>query len=261
MTDLIAGLRASLSDDDPDVREAAVQALSKVFSIAPSETQKALMTDLIAMLSDDDSDVREAAVQALSKVFSIAPSETQQALSKVFSIAPSETQKALMTDLIAMLSDNDSDVREAAVQVLSKVFLIAPSETQQALMTDLITRLSNNVWQIRQATVQALSKVFSIAPSETRQALMTNLIAGLRARLSDNYFGVRRAAADGISLLAIENALPDEGMGEADKPFIFAFKAHIQKRKRVLENKNDESPDYQEKVLVEERPLKKRRML
>jgi hypothetical protein len=217
-----------------------------VFLIALPETQQTLMTNLIARLLDNAWPTRQATVQVLSKVFLIALPETQQ---------------TLMTNLIARLSDNDSDVREAAVQALSKVFLITPPETQQALMTDLITRLSNDAWQTRQAAVQALSKVFSIASSETRQTLMTDLIAGLRARLSDDYFGVRRAAADGISLLAIENALPDEGMGEADKPLIFAFKAHMQKRKRVLENENDESRDYQEKDLVEERPLKKRRML
>ena len=171
-------------DTSEHVRQAALEALSKLFEVSPAQAQAALPIILEAY-KDTSEGVRQAAQAALSKLLEVSPAQAQAALPIIL-----EAHK-----------DTSEGVRQAAQAALSKLLEVSPAQAQEVL--PLIQKaLKDTSEDVRQAAFKALSKLCVASPERTQEVLPILLAAA-----EDENEGVRQTALDALLRASLEQLL------------------------------------------------------
>ncbi|HEU4323517.1 MAG TPA: HEAT repeat domain-containing protein, partial [Roseiflexaceae bacterium] len=188
------------SDDDSDMRVAAVEALGGL-----AERDEAVRTALLERLADDYSDVRAAAVGALGRLVErdeavrtalLERLADQKEWPKVWTAAVAalgklaERDETVRTAVLERLADASSRVEAAAMAALGGL-----AERDGAVRTAQLERLADHDSDVREAVVRALGGL-----AERDRAVRTALLE----RLTDEreLYDVRAAAVEALGGLA-----------------------------------------------------------
>ena len=189
-----APLIASLKDEDPAVRVAAIEALGH--SKPPTA-----VAPLLGSLKDKDATVRAAAANTLGKVadassvgsLSAALKDGHWSVRKCAAEALARIQDPVaVLPLAQLLEDPDHDVREAAVEALAKF-------RDPASVGKLVIALADAESSVRQAAGAALGRI----DPEWRCSEEARLaVPALKALQAAQDYRVRHAAAEVIQRIA-----------------------------------------------------------